>query len=183
MMERIVVRFVARLRRAGLRVSPGECLDAVRALGAAGLEDRARTRALLQLTLVKNRKDLLPFERLFEQFFGSDALGAARLAQGEDAEAAVVAHDGQARPAGSPEEGERSGARIAVDDEAGDGGDLDLDTLEPVDGGTEDGPRLAVQTRRYRGEKAREARPINYTRGPSTPAPPRISWPAGRTRA
>jgi uncharacterized protein with von Willebrand factor type A (vWA) domain len=70
-METIIARFVAELRKEGLRVSPGESLDAVCALGHGGLEGRASVRSLLRLTLVKNVHDLPLFERVFERFFRS----------------------------------------------------------------------------------------------------------------
>jgi uncharacterized protein with von Willebrand factor type A (vWA) domain len=65
------------------------------------------------------------------------------------------------------EEGERSGVTLVVDDELADDLDFDLDSLELAEGGSEGGPGLAVQTNRYRGEKAKgPPRPNSYTQGP-----------------
>ncbi|WP_305042885.1 VWA domain-containing protein [Geoalkalibacter sp.] len=75
-METIIARFVAELRREGLRVSPGESLDAVCALGHGGLEGRGSVRSLLRLTLVKSIHDLPLFDRVFERFFSSGPDGA-----------------------------------------------------------------------------------------------------------
>ncbi|KIH78105.1 hypothetical protein SAMN05660860_03155 [Geoalkalibacter ferrihydriticus] len=74
-METIITRFVAELRKEGLRVSPGESLDAVCALAHGGLEGRGAVRSLLRLTLVKNIHDMESFDRVFERFFSSGANG------------------------------------------------------------------------------------------------------------
>jgi uncharacterized protein with von Willebrand factor type A (vWA) domain len=76
--ERILTRFVTALRERGIRVSPGENLDAVNALALGGLSGRESVRALLRLTLVKNVNDIPAFEEVFERFFSTtqpDALG------------------------------------------------------------------------------------------------------------
>lgn len=68
-MEDVVARFVAALRREGVRVSPGESLDAVCALAHGGVEERDLVRSLLRLTLVKNVHDFPVFDRVFDAFF------------------------------------------------------------------------------------------------------------------
>ena len=68
-MERIVTRFVAALRESGIRVSPGESLDAVQALALCGMEGRKASRQLLRLTLVKNVNDIPIFNDVFNRFF------------------------------------------------------------------------------------------------------------------
>jgi uncharacterized protein with von Willebrand factor type A (vWA) domain len=70
-METIITRFVAELRREGLRISPGESLDAVCALAHGGLEGRGPVHALLRLTLVKSINDNEAFDRVFERFFNA----------------------------------------------------------------------------------------------------------------
>jgi hypothetical protein len=69
-METVVTRFVHAMREEGIRVSPGECLDAVNALALGGVEGREGVRALLQLTLVKNANDIPTFNDIFDFFFG-----------------------------------------------------------------------------------------------------------------
>jgi uncharacterized protein with von Willebrand factor type A (vWA) domain len=169
-MERIVARFVAHLRRRGVRVSPGESVDAVRALGAAGMDNRAHTRAVLQLTLVKDLKDLPLFEEVFDAFFRDGQKAAERAAPAEVVDAALVALDGKAPRAHAPaEEGERSGLKLVLDEDDPSEGldDLELDSMEGFEGDAGGGPRLAMQTRRYRGQKAKEPqRPHHYTQGP-----------------
>lgn len=68
-METIITRFVSTLRKEGLRVSPGESLDAVRALAYGGLEGRESVRDLLRLTLVKSVADIPTFNWVFDHFF------------------------------------------------------------------------------------------------------------------
>lgn len=61
--------FAGALRAEGLSVSPGELLDAARAIEAAGPEDRGRFRAALAATLAKDRRSREVFERVFDRFF------------------------------------------------------------------------------------------------------------------
>lgn len=165
-MERIVARFVARLRRRGLRVSPGESVDAVQAVARCGLRDRARARAALQLTLLKTVKDLPVFDEVFEGFFRCAPAEAGRAGDAEVAGASAVAIDPRRAGAAPPDEGERSGLTLLAEEDGEDGSDLELDELEALDGDALAGPRLSVQSRRYLGEKARAPRPQSYTRGP-----------------
>lgn len=76
-MERIITRFVVALRERGIRVSPSESLDAVRALALGGLSGRESVKALLRLTLVKNVNDIPAFEEVFERFFSTSRMAAA----------------------------------------------------------------------------------------------------------
>jgi len=167
-MDRIVTRFVARLRKKGIRVSPGESVDAVHALGAAGMEDRAHAKAVLQLTLVKSVKDLETFAETFDEFFSHRAAARPRRDLLDVVDEAIVDLEGRRRTADHAEEGDKSGAKLVVDDETMDLDDLDLDSLEETGGDSEGaGPRLSVQTRRYRGEKLKEPKRVNnYTQGP-----------------
>jgi len=64
-----ILRFVAALRAAGVRVSPPEAAEALVAAGSVELEDRHTFRAALRGTLVKRTLDLEVFEQLFELYF------------------------------------------------------------------------------------------------------------------
>jgi uncharacterized protein with von Willebrand factor type A (vWA) domain len=66
-----LVDFVALLRQNGLRVSPGETVDAAKAIGLVPLEDRGLVRAALSATLVKRGADAALFDRLFDLYFGA----------------------------------------------------------------------------------------------------------------
>jgi uncharacterized protein with von Willebrand factor type A (vWA) domain len=63
------------LRANGVRLSPAELADAVRAAAAVGLADRATFRAALRATLAKSSRDAAVFEACFELWAG--ALGRA----------------------------------------------------------------------------------------------------------
>jgi uncharacterized protein len=64
-----ILRFVAALRAAGVRVSPPEAAEALVAAGSVELDDRPTFRAALRGTLVKRTVDLDVFEQLFELHF------------------------------------------------------------------------------------------------------------------
>jgi uncharacterized protein len=68
--ERSVHRFVRLLRLRGVRVSVTEALDALRAAAGPGaLADRQTLRCVLQVTLVKDRRDQEVFDELFDRYF------------------------------------------------------------------------------------------------------------------
>lgn len=67
-MKRRVLDFIDLLRREGLSPSPGETLDALRAVAAAGVE-RAVLRAGLAATLVKDHGLRPAFDAAFDRFF------------------------------------------------------------------------------------------------------------------
>jgi len=69
-MEGAVHRFVRLLRLAGVRIAVSEALDAMAAAAQPGVLDRRETlRAALSVALVKDRRDLAAFDRVFDRFF------------------------------------------------------------------------------------------------------------------
>ena len=70
-MEERIVRFIAALRAAGVRISLAESADAFNAIDRMGIKDRETFRLSLQSTLVKNFSDQPAFEELFAIYFGS----------------------------------------------------------------------------------------------------------------
>src|SRR5208282_4839369 len=74
-----LLRFVGELRLAEVPVSVAETLDAMRAVAAAGLADRARVREALAAALVKDEANRASFDEVFARFFGAGAR-AARFA-------------------------------------------------------------------------------------------------------
>jgi hypothetical protein len=70
-MEERIVKFIAALRGAGIRVSLAESTDAFRAVESLGVKNRDAFRISLQSTLVKEAKDIPVFEELFPIFFGA----------------------------------------------------------------------------------------------------------------
>jgi len=67
--EERIVEFARLLRQGGVRVSPAEATDAVRAVALAGSGERATFRAALRATLVKRGADAPVFDRLFDLYF------------------------------------------------------------------------------------------------------------------
>jgi uncharacterized protein len=65
----LLLRFVHRLRGAGVPVSMVETLDAVDAVGHIDLGDREQLRSSLAATLVKRTEDLVAFHSLFDIYF------------------------------------------------------------------------------------------------------------------
>ena len=68
-MDRRILEFIGDLRRAEIRVSPSEALDALAASAEVGLGDRDTFRPALASTLVKESRDLATFDRLFNLYF------------------------------------------------------------------------------------------------------------------
>jgi uncharacterized protein with von Willebrand factor type A (vWA) domain len=64
----LMLEFIGALRGAGVRVSVAESLDAMRAIGAAGLT-RSRMREALRASLIKNEADSPVFDELFAGYF------------------------------------------------------------------------------------------------------------------
>src|SRR5207245_9165566 len=65
-------------RRAELRISPSEAMDALAASAEVGLTDRETFKATLAATLVKEARDLATFDRIFNLYFlDLEALGEA----------------------------------------------------------------------------------------------------------
>jgi uncharacterized protein with von Willebrand factor type A (vWA) domain len=76
-MDERILEFIGDLRKAEIRVSTTEALDALQAAAEIGLADRHDFRAALAATLVKESRDLPAFDRLFDlYFFDLQALGA-----------------------------------------------------------------------------------------------------------
>ena len=74
-MEGALHRFVRLLRLHGMRVSVSEALDAMHAAAQPGvLGEREVLRSALMVTLVKDRRDLDVFDRVFDRFFGLRAV-------------------------------------------------------------------------------------------------------------
>ncbi len=68
-MDRRILEFIGDLRRAEIRISPSEALDALAATAEVGLEDRDTFRTALAATLVKEARDRATFDRIFDLYF------------------------------------------------------------------------------------------------------------------
>ena len=75
-MDQRILEFIGDLRRAEVRVSPSEALDALAASTEVGLADRDTFKTALAATLVKEARDRETFDRIFNLYFlDLEALG------------------------------------------------------------------------------------------------------------
>ena len=75
-MEERILEFIGDLRRAEIRISTAEALDALGASAEIGLTDRETFKATLASTLVKEARDEETFNRIFNLYFlDLEALG------------------------------------------------------------------------------------------------------------
>lgn len=68
-MDERILEFIGDLRRAEIRVSPSEALDALAATAEVGLHDRETFKTALAATLVKEGRDRETFDRIFNLYF------------------------------------------------------------------------------------------------------------------
>lgn len=74
-MEGAVHRFIRLLRLYGVRVSTAEAVDAMHAVAQPSvLGDRSVLKSALAVSLVKDRRDLATFDRVYDRFFGLRAV-------------------------------------------------------------------------------------------------------------
>jgi uncharacterized protein with von Willebrand factor type A (vWA) domain len=64
-----ILEFIGDLRRAEIRISPSEAVDALAATAEIGLDDRDTFKATLAATLIKESRDRETFDRLFNLYF------------------------------------------------------------------------------------------------------------------
>src|SRR5437763_810283 len=75
-MDERILEFIGDLRRAEVRISPSEALDALAAASEVGLVDRETFKTTLAATLIKEFRDQPTFDRLFDLYFlDLEALG------------------------------------------------------------------------------------------------------------
>ena len=68
-MDQRILEFIGDLRRAEVRISPSEALDALNASAEIGLDDRETFKTALAATLVKEARDREAFDRIFNLYF------------------------------------------------------------------------------------------------------------------
>ena len=68
-MDERILEFIGDLRRAELRISPSEAMDALAASAEVGFGDRETFKATLSATLIKEARDEATFERIFNLYF------------------------------------------------------------------------------------------------------------------
>ena len=89
-MQKKVVEFTNLLRKAGVRVSTAEALDAFAALDEMSLDERELFKDALRTTMVKRSDDIPTYDRLFDLFWSGfhdllrDQLAQALAGMGPD---------------------------------------------------------------------------------------------------
>jgi uncharacterized protein with von Willebrand factor type A (vWA) domain len=168
-MERIITGFVAALRESGIRVSPGESLDAVQALALCGMEGRRSSRQLLRLTLVKNVNDIPVFNEVFNRYFSRfqhvdpeadvPALMDADIIGMEGGEFTYL--DQQ------PGHDDEPGPLLKLDSDISPEDLAELKSLTEIDPDDTDGIEIVVQMKGYRGKAKKPPRATRrYTQNP-----------------
>jgi uncharacterized protein with von Willebrand factor type A (vWA) domain len=168
-MERVITRFVTTLRKEGIRVSPGESLDAVHALAFGGMDSRETMRAALRLTLVKNSNDFGKFDEVFDWFFTRDQLNPQGYQMDDFLGALIHIVDGEQLKSDEHRTRERDDPLFMVDDELT---EEDLKNLMGMEESDDDagGADLMVQLDGNR-DKKKEAAPSDfYMKSPTTTA-------------
>jgi len=173
--ETIIARFIGDLRKEGLRVSPGESLDAICALALGGLEGRASVRSLLRLTLVKNVNDIPIFNRVFDRFFSTYPEGMG-IDPDNLLQEAIISMEGEPMLGTNPEMVNEN-MTLAMVDAKFDVDDLkDLKRLKEIPLDDLDGTEIQVHMKGYRG--AMEA-PRPSMRMPQNPVTVAFKPPTG----
>ncbi|RLB61212.1 MAG: CoxE [Deltaproteobacteria bacterium] len=149
-METIVSKFVSELRAEGLRVSPGECLDAVCALAHGGMEGRGSVRGLLRLTLIKKVADIPVFDKVFDKFFKSysDSMEIDSLGLLHDA---ILTIEGDSMLGTNPDMVNDEMSLAMVESGLSPEDIKDLLQLKEIDFDQLDGSEIQIQMKGYRG--------------------------------
>lgn len=169
-MERIIAGFVAALRESGIRVSPGESLDAVQALGLCGMEGRRMSRQLLRLTLVKNVNDIPVFNEVFNRYFSRIQFVYPDINIPELMDAAIIEMEGEFNYLDQlqGDDHDESGPLLKLDSDINPEDLAELKSLTEIDPDDSDGNEIMVQMKGYRG-KAKAPRPSRrYMQNPLT---------------
>ncbi len=170
-MERIITRFVAALRESGIRVSPGESLDAVQALALCGVEGRRSSRQLLRLTLVKNVNDIPVFNEVFNRFFSRFKFENPDLDISGLVDAALISMEGEFNYLNQQQgdDHDEPGPLLKLDSEINPEDLSELKSLTEIDPDDSDGNEIVVQMKGYRGKAKKAPRPTRrYTQNPLT---------------
>jgi uncharacterized protein with von Willebrand factor type A (vWA) domain len=170
-MERIIAGFVAALRESGIRVSPGESLDAVQALGLCGMEGRRSSRQLLRLTLVKNVNDIPVFNEVFNRYFSRFKFFDPEMNIPELMDAAITNMEGEFNYLDQlpGDDHDENGPLLKLDSDINPEDLAELKSLTEIDPDDTDGIEIVVQMKGFRGKAKKAPRPTRrYTQNPLT---------------
>jgi len=172
-MDQRILEFIGDLRRAEIRISPSEALDALSASAEVGLTDRETFKSTLAATLVKESRDLPTFDRLFNLYFlDLEALGEGlQKALGLDSlplriECFDISHLGGTHTTSS---------MVVFEGGAAKKSDYRRFNIREVEPGDDYGAMAEVLTRRYaQWEKQNERSPYDADRDASFAALPNV---------
>lgn len=116
-MDGPLIAFFRAARSAGLRVSPAESIDAVRAVQVVGWEDRAALHDTLALVMAKTVEEKRQFEECFDLFFRRGAFRGEQPAPDEAPPEGSEAPDGEGEGEGGA--GSELGRMLLANDQAG----------------------------------------------------------------
>ncbi len=169
-MERIIARFVAALRESGIRVSPGECLDAVQALALGGMEGRRLSRQLLRLTLVKNFNDIPRFNEVFNRFFSRRQQVDPDLELSSLIDAPLINMEGEFNYLDQlpTDDHDEPGPLLRLDSDINPEELQELKSPTEIDPAEADGQERVVQRKGVRGKAKAPRPPRRYTQNPLT---------------
>ena len=152
-MERIVTRFVTALREEGIRVSPGETLDAVRAICLGGIAEREAAKVLLRLTLVKRAAEFPLFDLVFDRFFKISKDNEYSQDLDELLNAAVTCFENGETTFDEHFHPDEKRVTLQVEGEHSPEDKLDPESLNEVEACELDGSEMMVQLKGYRGKR------------------------------
>ena len=168
-MERIIAGFVAALRESGIRVSPGESLDAVQALALCGMEGRRSSRQLLRLTLVKNVNDIPVFNEVFNRYFSRFHYVDPEADVPSLMDADIIGMEGGEFTYLDQQPGhdDEPGPLLKLDSDISPEDLAELKSLTEIDPDDTDGIEIVVQMKGYRGKAKKPPRATRrYTQNP-----------------
>ena len=105
-MKQSLHRFFRAARGAGVRISPAESIDAMRAISQTGISDREILRNALLLTLAKNRDEKAALSDCFDLFFQAPDMEEEREPPEESESEDTNGADGESDQSGFGEDGE-----------------------------------------------------------------------------
>ena len=105
-MRQSLHRFFRAARGAGVRISPAESIDAMRAISQTGISDREILRNALLLTLAKNRDEKAALSDCFDLFFQAPDMEEEREPPEESESEDTNGADGESDQSGFGEDGE-----------------------------------------------------------------------------
>lgn len=125
----MLLDFLRAARSAGLRISPAESIDAMRAVQVVGIAERERLRDTLGLVLAKTAEEKRRYEACFDCFFSRDEFRAEPTPEATSAPEPTLGGDGTGSGGGLGRlllEGDEVGLAVAAERAAAELGASDI---------------------------------------------------------